>query len=352
MSPSPSALVLAGGSGTRFWPSSRRHRPKQLLALEGERSLLQATVDRLRPLVSPERVWISTTEALREAVAEQLPELPPSHILTEPAARNTAPAIAWSLLAMPAAVREGAVIVLPSDHRIAAPESFRAALALAAEVVEREARILTLGVVPTAPETGFGYLEMAEALPGAPGLRRVRRFTEKPDRVTAERFLADGEHLWNAGIFVFRGSVLLAGLERHSPELWHGLSELAREPERASELYPRLQSISIDYAVMEKFEQMAALPLDCGWSDLGSWDALAGILSADCDGNVARGGSVVLDGARNITFAEEGTIAVLGLSDLIVVRSGDAVLVAQRKDAQEVRRVVDQLAASGRKDLL
>lgn len=352
MSPSPSALVLAGGSGTRFWPSSRRHRPKQFLALEGERSLLQATVDRLRPLVSPERVWISTTEALQEAVAEQLPELPPSHILTEPAARNTAPAIGWSLLAMPAAAREGAVIVLPSDHRIAAPESFRAALALAAEVVEREARILTLGVVPTAPETGFGYLEMGEALAAAPGLRRVRRFTEKPDRATAERFLAGGEHLWNAGIFVFRGSVLLAGIERHSPELWQGLAELARTPERAVELYPRLQSISIDYAVMEKFEQMAALPLDCGWSDLGSWDALAGILSADGDGNVARGGSVVVDGARNITFAEEGTIAVLGLSDLIVVRSGDAVLVAQRKDAQEVRRIVEQLAASGRKDLL
>lgn len=352
MSPSPSALVLAGGSGTRFWPSSRRHRPKQLLALEGDRSLLQATVDRLRPLVAPERVWISTTEALREAVAEQLPELPPSHILTEPAARNTAPAIGWSLLSMPAAAREGAVIVLPSDHRIADPESFRAALALAASVVEREAKILTLGVVPTSPETGFGYLEMGEPLQGGAGLRRVRRFTEKPDRATAGRFLEGGEHLWNAGIFVFRGSVLLGGIERHAPELWQGLADLARAPERAPELYPRLQSVSIDYAVMEKFEDMAALPLDCGWSDLGSWDALSGILSADKDGNVSRGGAVVVDGERNITFAEEGTIAVLGLSDLIVVRSGDAVLVAQRKDAQEVRRIVEQLAASGRKELL
>jgi len=349
---SPSALVLAGGSGTRFWPSSRRRRPKQLLSLEGERSLLQATVDRLRSLVAPEQVWISTTEALREAVASQLPEVPPSHILTEPAARNTAPAIGWSLLSMPEAAREGAVIVLPSDHRIADPAAFRAALALAAEVVVRESLILTLGVVPTHPETGFGYLEMAEELPGPQGLRRVRRFTEKPDRATAERFVAGGEHLWNAGIFVFRGSVLLAGLERHSAELWRGLADLARAPDRAGELYPRLQSISIDYAVMEKFEQMAALPLDCGWSDLGSWDALAGILTADAAGNVSRGGAVVVDAARNITFAEEGTIAILGLSDLIVVRSGDAVLVAQRKDAQEVRRIVGQLTASGRSELL
>ncbi len=349
---SPSALVLAGGSGTRFWPSSRRQRPKQFLSLEGERSLLQATVDRLRPLVPPERVWISTTEALASAVAEQLPEVPPAQILTEPAARNTAPAIGWSLHAMPQAAREGVVIVLPADHRIGDPEAFRAALALAAGVVLREPRILTLGVVPARPETGFGYLEMAEELPGAPGLRRVRRFTEKPDRATAERFVSGGEHLWNAGIFVFRGDVLLAGLERHSPELARGLAQLARNPGRIGELYPRLQSISIDYAVMEKFEEMAALPLDCGWSDLGSWDALAELLPADPVGNVSRGDAVVVDGERNLTYAEKGTIAILGLSDLIVVRSGDAVLVAQRKDAQEVRRVVDRLAASGRTELL
>ncbi|MEO7795098.1 MAG: sugar phosphate nucleotidyltransferase [Thermoanaerobaculia bacterium] len=347
-----SALVLAGGSGTRFWPASRRLRPKQLLALEGERSLLQGTVDRLQPLVPSERVWISTTAALRDAIAEQLPEVPASQILTEPSARNTAPAIGWSLLNMPEQVRSGALLVLPSDHRIADPVAFRAALALAAGVVEREAKILTLGVVPSHPETGFGYLEMAEALPGASGLRRVQRFTEKPDRANAERFVAGGQHLWNAGIFVFRGDVLLAALERHSPELWLGLAELARNPEKVDELYPQLHSISIDYAVMEKFAAMAALPLDCGWSDLGSWDALAGVLPADDDGNVARGGSVVVDGARNITFAEEGTIAILGLSDLIVVRSGDAVLVARRQDAQEVRRIVERLAASGRSELL
>ncbi len=347
-----SALVLAGGSGTRFWPSSRRHRPKQLLSLQGSRTLLQATVDRLRPLVPPERIWISTTEVLRHAVSSQLPEIPPSHFLAEPAARNTAPAIGWSLLAMPEGARNGAIIVLPSDHRIGDAESYRATLTQAAGVVEREDRILTLGVVPGRPETGFGYLELAEEIPGEPGLRRVRRFTEKPDRATAERFLAGGAHLWNAGIFVFRGGVLLAGLERHAPELAQGLAELARAPERAGDLYPRLPSISIDYAVMEKFEAMAALPLDCGWSDVGSWDALAEILPADPDGNVARGDAVVVDGARNITYAEEGTIAILGLSDLIVVRSGDAVLVARRKDAQEVRRIVERLADSGRSGLL
>lgn len=352
MSFEPCALVLAGGSGTRFWPSSRRHRPKQLLCLEGERSLLQATVDRLRPLVPPERVWISTSDALRDAICEQLPEVPAGQVLTEVAARNTAPAIGWSLLSMPEALRDRAVIVLPSDHRIADAEAFRETLAAAVEVAESGSRILTLGVVPSAPETGFGYLEMGEPLTEVRGLRRVRRFTEKPDLATAKRFVAGGEHLWNAGIFVFRGQVLLDALARHAPALWEGLGELARSPGRAPELYPRLPSISIDYAVMEKFEEMAALPLDCGWSDLGSWDALAGILAEDADGNVARGGSVVVDGARNLTYSEEGTIAVLGLSDLIVVRSGDAVLVAKRGDAQEVRKIVERLASSGRTELL
>ncbi|MEO8274630.1 MAG: sugar phosphate nucleotidyltransferase [Thermoanaerobaculia bacterium] len=347
-----SALVLAGGSGTRFWPASRRDRPKQLLALEGERSLLQATVDRLRPLIPAERVWISTTAALQNAVREQLPEVPSAQILAEPAARNTAPAIAWSLTEMPADVRTGPIVVLPSDHRIADDESFRRTLATAGEVASREPRILALGVVPVFAETGFGYLEVGETLPGATGLRRVVRFTEKPDRATAERFLAGGQHLWNAGIFVFRGDLLLDALSRHAPVLAAGLAALGRDPARASELFPQLPSISIDYAVMEKFEAMATLPLDCGWSDVGSWDALANLLRADAAGNAARGDAVVVDGERNLTYAEEGTIAVLGLSDLIVVRSGDAVLVARRQDAQQVRRIVDELAATSRVDLL
>jgi mannose-1-phosphate guanylyltransferase len=347
-----SALVLAGGSGTRFWPASRRHRPKQFLALDGDRSMLQATVDRLAPLVPPERVWISTTAALAAGVSEQLPEIDPARILVEPAGRNTAPAIAWSIASMPSAAREGAVAVLPSDHRIGDPAAFRETLRRAGEEAERNDRVLALGVLPRHPETGFGYLETREPVVGAGGVRAVARFTEKPDRATAERFLASGRHLWNAGMFVFRGARLLALLEKHAPELARGVQALVREPGRVEELYRALPSISIDYALMEKLDDLATLPLDCGWDDLGSWDALAAVLPADEAGNAARGGSVVVGGERNLTWSEEGTVAILGLSDLVVVRSGDAVLVAPRSAAQDVRRIVDALAASGRDRLL
>lgn len=346
------ALVLAGGSGTRFWPASRRSRPKQLLSLEGGRSLLQSTVDRLAPLAAAESIWVATTPALAASVAAQLPEVGPERLVVEPAPRNTAAAIGWALTALPPERRSGVVAVLPSDHRVADPEAFRATLAAAAEAVERDDRVIALGVVPRYAETGFGYLELGGELPGPAGLRRVERFREKPDRETAERFLASGRHLWNGGIFVFRGETMLGALARHAPELAAGLAELAESPERAAELFPRLPSISIDYAVMEKLEEIATLPLDCGWDDLGSWQALYDVLAADGDGNRVQSDGLAIDAADNLLYAEQGTIAVLGVTGLVVVRTGDAVLVMPRERAQEVRRIVQHLEAAGRDDLL
>ena len=344
-------LVLAGGSGTRFWPMSRRDRPKQLLSLDGDRSLLRETVERLAPLVPPERVWISTTEELGDAVAAELPELPPEHVLREPAGRNTAPAIGWSLLRMSVGERQGAVAVLPSDHRIGDPGRFRDVLARAADSALSGDRVLALGVEPRWAETGYGYLELADGA-GAGGLRRVARFREKPDRTTAEGFFASGRHLWNAGMFVFRGEGLLARLRTVAPELAAGLDRLATEPERVAELYPVLPSISIDYAVMEKLDELWTLPLDCGWDDLGSWQALFEVLAADEDGNRRRGDTLSVDARRNLLVADRGTIAVLGIEDLVVVRTSDAVLVVPRDRAQEVRVLVDRLNAARRHDLL
>ena len=347
------ALVLAGGSGTRFWPASRRSRPKQLLTLEGTRSLLQMTVDRLAPLVTPDRIWVATTEALAAAVGEQLPELGADRLLIEPASRNTAPAIGYALGRMPAEIREGAVAVLPADHRIADPEAFRATLAAAERLAACEDRILALGVVPRWPETGFGYLELDDGGPGPEGERRVARFREKPDRATAEAFVASDRHLWNAGMFVFRGSTLLDRLERLAPELGDGLREVsAASPERLAETYGALPSISIDYALMEKLDELWTLPLDCGWDDLGSWQALYEILAADGDGNRGRGAAFAVDAKDNLLFSDAGAVAVLGVEGLVVVRTGDAVLVVPRERAQEVRRLVDLLEASGRTDLL
>jgi mannose-1-phosphate guanylyltransferase len=348
------ALILAGGSGTRFWPLSRKNRPKQLLALEGERTLLRDTLERLHPLVEPESVWICTTRALEEAVRSEVPEVPPGQILLEPEGRNTAPAIGWSVRTMPEEVRRGPVAVLPADHRIGDPAAFRAILAQAAQAVEREDRVMTLGVTPRWAETGYGYLELegpGESDPSS--LRRVRRFVEKPTPEKAEEYVRSGNHLWNAGIFVFRGTTFLEILERLQPELARGLEEIAAAPERLGELYGRLPSDSIDYAVMEKLEgSISTLPLDCGWSDLGSWGALDEILPRDGAGNKGRGDVIAVESGGNLLFSDAGTIAVLGVEGLVVVRTGDAVLVMPKERSQEVRKIVARLQERGRGDLL
>ncbi len=351
------ALILAGGSGTRFWPLSRKRRPKQLLALEGGRSLLQTTVDRLAPLVEPTAVWVCTTRLLADAVREQLPEIPAGQILVEPVGRNTAPAIGWSLRSMPNEVRGGVVAVLPADHRFADATAFRTTLGRAAEAVERTDLVMTLGVTPRWPETGYGYLELGESLddPDAPeptGVRAVARFVEKPAADTAERYVAGRNHLWNAGIFVFRGSTLLQHLARFEPGIGRGLEAIVAAPERTAEIYPTLRSISIDYAVMERLESIATLPLDCGWSDLGSWEALAEVLPAGAHGNRSRGDVLAIDAGENLLYADHGTVAVVGVQDLVVVRTEDCVLVLPRERSQEVRRLVDLLQEQGRTDMI
>jgi len=346
-----SALILAGGSGTRFWPASRRLRPKQLLRLEGERSLLQRTVDRLTPLVPPDRLWISTTRELAPVIAGQLPEIAGERILVEPQARNTAPAILGAVARLPAEARSEPIAVLPSDHRIAEPQAFLTTLDAAFETAASDGRILALGVVPRWPETGFGYLELAGELPGAPGLRRVERFREKPDLATARQFVASGRHHWNAGMFVFTGERLLAAARAVDPALVGGAEAWAAEPER-DELYAALPSISIDYAVMEKLHDLATLPLDCGWDDLGSWSALFAHLEADAAGNRVHGAGIAVDAGGNLLFADHGAVAVLGVEGLVVVQSGDVVLVVPRERAQEVRRLVERIAEHGRDDLL
>jgi mannose-1-phosphate guanylyltransferase len=348
------ALILAGGSGTRFWPLSRKRNPKQLLALEGEHSLLRDTMERLRPLIEPADVWVCTTEALAERVRADLPEVPPEQILLEPEGRNTAPAIGWSIRSLPEEVRRGVVAVLPADHRVGDPAAFRETLERAGRVVEEADRMMTLGVVPRWAETGYGYLELEPETGPKDGHRerRVRRFVEKPTAENAERFVASGDYLWNAGIFVFRGSSLLGILERLQPELARGLEEIAAAPERLRELYGRLPADSIDYAVMEKLDGISTLPLDCGWSDLGSWEALDEILPEDEDGNTGRGDRLAVDARGNLLFADEGTIAVLGVEDLVVVRTGDAVLVCPKSRSQDVKKLVAELAARRREDLL
>jgi len=346
------ALILAGGSGTRFWPLSRQRRPKQLLPMAGEQSLMQVTVARLRPLVEPESVWVCTTSRLAGAVAQQLPDVPPSQILAEPEGRNTAPAIGWAVSQMPSEVQEGVVAVLPADHFMADEQSFRSVLGSAARIAETEGRIMTLGVSATRPEIGYGYLELGEILNQETGLRKVVRFTEKPDQATAQLFFDSGNYLWNAGIFVFPGQLLLRRLAEYQPEIASGLAALRADPERLAKIYGSLPSISIDHAVMEKLGDLGTLPLDCGWSDLGSWEALWELLDKDAVGNVMRGSGVVIDSKDNLIYADSGTVSLVGVEGLVVVKTADAVLVVPKERSQEVRRIIAELRQTDRTDLL
>ena len=315
-------------------------------------SLLQDTVSRLAPLVPPENVWICTNERLAEAVRAQLPDVPPEQILCEPTGRNTAPAIGWSLMSMSETQRDEVVAVLPSDHRFGDAAGFRDTLAHAARLAERHDRVTTLGVLPRWAETGYGYLELGAAVAGEEPAREVACFREKPDADTARRYVDGGNHLWNAGIFVFRGSTLLRHLRAFEPEIGRGLDAIAAQPENVAQLFPALPSVSIDYAVMERLDGLATVPLDSGWSDLGSWEALTEVIPADAEGNRMRGDVMAVDARDNLLFADEGQVVALGVENLVIVRTADTVLVMPRERSQDVRLVVDRLKADARRDLL
>jgi mannose-1-phosphate guanylyltransferase len=325
-------LILAGGGGTRLWPASRRARPKQLLALgrvAGE-SLLAATARRLASVVPPDRLWVVTAADQAEAVRADLPQVPAAHVVAEPAARNTAAAIGLATVQALAADPDAVLGVVPADHHIADEDGYRGAVRRALDAAERHDAIVTVGIRPSRPETGYGYLELGADV--SPGVAAVARFVEKPDRAVAEGYVASGRHLWNAGMFFFRGARMLDAIARHLPDTARALA--------APELYPSVPSISIDYGVMEKEPGVLTVPADFGWNDVGSWTALADVHPADGAGNVGTC-LVAHDARRNIVHSDPGTVvALLGVEDLVVVRSGNAVLVAPRDRAQDVRDLV------------
>jgi mannose-1-phosphate guanylyltransferase len=368
--PTLHALVLAGGAGTRFWPASRARRPKQLLPLLGGDPLIRETVERVIPLVgSLDRVLVASGRHLAEATAAILADLPRENLLVEPAPRNTAPAIGWAAARIAHQDPEAVLMVLPSDHHVVDAVRFRTVLA-AAVASAAGGVITTVGIRPGYPETGYGYIELAARLDplapgGDPSPLPVLRFVEKPDLDRARSFLASGRYLWNAGMFFFRAGDMMAAIQAHQPALHEGLSALVAagppgsEEERVAldRIFPALPSISIDHGVMEHVERLAVVPGDFGWSDLGSWQSAWELAEKDGDENASPSGTVLVDAHRNQVVdlrkdaAPKRVIALIGVDDLAVVETDDALLVVPRARAQDVKLVVERLKARGDDDL-
>jgi mannose-1-phosphate guanylyltransferase len=353
------AVILAGGSGTRFWPLSRRKRPKQLLTLLGKTTLLEETVARLRGLIPPDRTYIFTSQAVRRQIAQLLPQVPPRQIVAEPVSRNTAPTLGLAAHEIFQRDPAGVMVVLPSDHIITQPDAFRRVLRAACAWASVEGRSVVLGLKPTRPETGYGYVRRG-ALAGRArglGIYKVEKFTEKPAPPLARRYLASGRYLWNGGMFIWRASTVLGNLEKYQPRMASGLENIARaggvgSPRALRRFYPRLDNISVDYALMEKIPGVFVVPADIGWSDVGSWAVAYDLLPKDVERNVRPPRSLVLDGAGNLIVSPRKFVAAVGVHNLVIIETDDALLVGTRERSQDVGKAVQEIKKRGWSSLL
>jgi mannose-1-phosphate guanylyltransferase len=346
-------VIMAGGSGTRFWPASRAAHPKQFLKIGSDRSLLEQTADRVIGMVGPERLWVVTGGVHADHARHSLPQLPPDNILVEPTGRNTAACIGWATHTILEKDPEARIAVLPADHFLRDVPSFLEHLDAAFEAAQSD--IVLFGIVPDRPETGYGYIQSGDARGSAKGkgVSAVKRFVEKPDRATAEKYLVAGDYLWNSGMFVFPAGLMRDEIATHLPELHAGLLDLQKRKSAVAEIYPKLPSISIDVGVMEKSKRTAVIAGTFAWSDVGSWDAAMEVYPADSSGNVLLGDALPIDVKQSYVDARSGRlVAVVGLEEVIVVDTPDAVLVMKRGKSQDVKAVVDLLKGQNKKSLL
>jgi mannose-1-phosphate guanylyltransferase len=361
------AVILAGGRGTRFWPRSRTRTPKQLLNIFGKTTMLEQTVARLRPLIAPESIWTVTNKEQAAAVRRQLPAASGKRVLTEPVGRNTAAAIALAAIHVRHAARGDALLaVLPADHFISQPGRYRKIVAAAVELAREPGRMVVLGIPPSHPETGFGYVQRM----GDPFLSRnfpvfaVRRFTEKPDAARAAEYVASGEYHWNAGMFFWRVSTFLESLQRNLPKTHAAIESLAQSIGKSSygkklrSIYPALENISVDYAILERETdaqtgpRVFTIPAEVGWSDIGSWAAVFQLLAKQENDNVFAGAGHAIDAGGNFLWSPSKFVAAIGVHGLVVVETSDALLVCPRDRAQDVGKLVKWLEQKRRKNLL
>jgi mannose-1-phosphate guanylyltransferase len=358
--PQAFALILAGGSGTRFWPASRTTRPKQVLAIGpgAKDPLIARTARRIEALCPPDRAYIATGTPLVNVTRQALPWFPESAFLAEPVARNTAACIGWATALIHRRDPEALIAALPSDQLMDDEPGFRAAVAQAFKVAE-SGTIVTMGIKPNRPETGYGYIEVGSEL--SPGVRKVARFVEKPTREVAEGYVASGNYLWNAGMFFFRAQSMLDAIREHMPKLAEGIERIERaakggaaaERAETEAVFATLESISIDYGIMEKVRELAVIPADVGWSDLGSWHTVWELGEKDAQGNVAPESAVLVDAQNNLIEnlrkvpGGKRIVALVGVHDLCVVDTDDALLIIPRERCQDVRAIVEELKRRG-----
>ena len=343
--------IMAGGVGSRFWPASRESRPKQFLDILGTgKSLLQITFERFTQLTDADKILVVTNQSYRDLVNHQLPEIPVGNILCEPSRNNTAPSVAYTALHVEARDPDASLIIAPSDHVILHEAAFYTAVRQGLDFIRKQSALVTLGISPTRPDTGYGYIQFDESA-AAPGVHAVRSFREKPDKAPAESYLASGQFVWNAGIFIWKIKDILAAFEQHSSQIFETLSKgrsvfaKAGEDQFLAEYYPQTEKISVDYAIMERASNVYTIPADIGWSDLGTWASLHDFSQKDDGHNVVLGSNtVLLDSNNNLIRTSDGKLVVIrGLRNFIVVDEEDVLMIYPKDQEQEIKKLTESL---------
>ncbi len=356
------AVIMAGGKGARFWPRSREKKPKHLLDIISDKTIIQETVDRITPLIAPENILVVTGRKHAGTLIKQLPDIPSRNIIIEPEGKNTAACIGLAALHIRKNASDDVMIVLPSDHAIADSRTFIDLLGAAAQIAAGEDSLVTIGIKPSSPQTGFGYIERSDLFKKikAADVFHVKSIREKPSFEQAAQFVASGHFYWNSGMFIWKNSVILKEISRWLPDLYTGLLKIDKvlgtpdEASTVSHVYKKLSSISIDYGVMEKADKVFVIPGDFGWSDVGTWDALADISSKDVKNNTALGGSrtIMEDSENSLVYNPGKLTALVGVKDLIIVETKDALLICKKGRSQDVKKIVEKLDADKMKKYL